>query len=808
MSKSPIPSSPASYPAKPALNQPKYIYLPLIFACLAGIAFGLSRYPLNAPILGLVLLGYMVLLLRYPDAWLFCLPAILPLANLSAWSGWLFFEELDLFVMATAMIGYWKLMPRRPVYNLSSAPATLLILLAFSYAISTYISLSPFHQPDPNSFNNYLSAFNGLRIIKPFLWALLLLPLLRRSLSSERIQHLFIPGMLTGLAGVALVSIWERMAFPGLLNFSSDYRITASFPEMHTGGAALDAYLSLTLPFAVAFLLQPRKPLTRVVAGILLACGTYAALVTFSRGLYLGYALSVLTLGLFMTVKSAYRFFNTRKTLLITILLIATIWLLVKTFGNGGYRGMLAAIALLGAALYLGDPRQQPFRLDLALAVSVIIASIVSLIFMAMTDKGAYLAFGLAASIFLAGFLLLHTVPGKSMGRVFVYTGFIVMTATGVAVNWHWGGYAAASYAVLTALFAVAILRLNQRLSNPLWVWGKNGSVILIFGLVLLGTVIPVFGNSYMTGRFETSDTDIHTRTDHWKNALGMMDGNLRTVIFGMGLGRFPETYYWKNNAHDIPGSYRFFSENGRNFLRLSAARYQAGYGELLRMGERISLRPFQTYALSVTARTSFPNTHLHTETCEKYLLYSTHCAEVDIPMIPDNNWHRYIGSFNSAAMGSEPWYIRPTVQFSFADDRSGGLLDVRSVSLTDSTGRNLIRNHRFASLLDHWFFTSDHYHLPWHAKDLALNIYFDQGLFGLFIFSLLYLYALVQQLKYAQRGDLFSAALLAALLGFFMVGLFDSILDFPRLSLLYYLLLFTALLRPATAPPHRHMQR
>ena len=431
--------------------------------------------------------------------------------------------------------------------------------------------------------------------------------------------------------------------------------------------------------------------------------------------------------------------------------------------------------------------------------------SLVTLFFLSVTDKGAYLAFGFAASIFLFSFLLQQVGPAKKPGQLFAYTGFIAMVITNVAVNWHWGGFPAANYAVATSLFAVAILTLNHRLPEPLWLWSKNSAVILIFGLILVGTVIPVFGNSYMTGRFETSDTDIHTRADHWENTLEMMNTNWKTLLFGMGLGRFPETYYWKNNAHDIPGSYRFFSENGNNFLRLSAARYQAGYGEYIRMGERISPQPSHTYSLSIIARTSFPNTHLHTEMCEKYLLYFSQCVEVSLALIPDNTWHRYIAQLNTGAMGSEPWYKRPTVQFSFADDRSGGLLDVSSVSLVDSAGHNLIRNSHFASLLDHWFFTSDHYHLPWHAKDLELNVYFDQGLFGLCMFSFLYLIALIKQLKNAQRGDLFSATLIAALIGFFMVGLFDSILDFPRLSLLYYLLLFIALLRPIPSLANKH---
>ncbi len=58
-----------------------------------------------------------------------------------------------------------------------------------------------------------------------------------------------------GLGVVALGALWEHVAFPGLLNFSTDYRSTSVFWEMHVGGAALDGYLALAMPFAGALAL-------------------------------------------------------------------------------------------------------------------------------------------------------------------------------------------------------------------------------------------------------------------------------------------------------------------------------------------------------------------------------------------------------------------------------------------------------------------------------------------------------------------------------------------------------------------------
>ena len=54
---------------------------------------------------------------------------------------------------------------------------------------------------------------------------------------------------------------------------------------------------------------------------------------------------------------------------------------------------------------------------------------------------------------------------------------------------------------------------------------------------------------------------------------------------------------------------------------------------------------------------------------------------------------------------------------------------------------------------------------------------------------------------RMASQGQRGAIAMLAALAGFLAVGLFDSLLDVPRIALLCYLLLLCALLQPSTHP-------
>ncbi len=99
---------------------------------------------------------------------------------------------------------------------------------------------------------------------------------------------------------VCLAVLWERAAYPGLWDFTQRYRTTALFWEMHVGGAAIDAYLALSMPFAAWALWRARTPGPWAAAAVLALLAAYACLTTFSRGTYLAVGLSLIVLGLWL----------------------------------------------------------------------------------------------------------------------------------------------------------------------------------------------------------------------------------------------------------------------------------------------------------------------------------------------------------------------------------------------------------------------------------------------------------------------------------------------------------------------------
>ncbi len=51
-------------------------------------------------------IAMLVICVRFDHAWLLLLPALLPIVDLAPWTGWLTFEEFDIFVLGAAA-GAW-----------------------------------------------------------------------------------------------------------------------------------------------------------------------------------------------------------------------------------------------------------------------------------------------------------------------------------------------------------------------------------------------------------------------------------------------------------------------------------------------------------------------------------------------------------------------------------------------------------------------------------------------------------------------------------------------------------------------------
>ena len=279
-------------------------------ACVALLCFAVGgvvavHHPL-APVLALgVFYGMSLLAAWRPGMWLFTMPACLPFLNFSPWTGWLLVDEFDLLLLAVLAGGYVRIglgsigravsaSPRREVVG-----RWLPVALALAAAMALWHGFTVADPQLPNWFQGYTDPLNSLRVFKGLLWAVLAMPLLRdafRHAPHSSGGHVA-RGMAVGLACVSVAVLWERLAFPGLVDFTSRYRITGLFWEMHVGGAAIDAYLALSVPFVVWTLRSARGPAGWLGGALLAVLATYACLTTFSRGVYLAVAAPLVLLG-------------------------------------------------------------------------------------------------------------------------------------------------------------------------------------------------------------------------------------------------------------------------------------------------------------------------------------------------------------------------------------------------------------------------------------------------------------------------------------------------------------------------------
>ena len=803
----------------------------LALAATALLGAALWRYPFWPMPAALATAAYLLILNRWPDSWLLLVPAALPWLDLAPWTGRFYLEELDLMLLATVAAGYWRLPARTATLRLAAGAGWLLALWLVLTAQAAVHGVLPLPAPDADAFASYNSPYNSLRLAKGALWALLLLPLLRRVAlpgpagpadpagpagpdavdATGGVARLLVPGMLTGLLMTCLAVIWERWRFPGLINFSSDYRPTAPFSAMHTGGAALDAYLAMALPFA-AWWLTGRSTSRQWVAGLLLLMlGLFTGFTTFSRDVWLAYAgAAAVIVGCHLGPRLAGGTVRAGRTLAILAMLALSAWLLARVFDTGGYRTLAAALVLAGATLALGAapaprPHQGALAWGFGTAVLLVLADV--MLYQALRNdhlagwsKGPYLALALCTVVCAGGLLAarFHHGSGFTAGLAVARGAWLPLALALLLVALHWGGTAALPAAAVLAAATAIVLVLALRGATAQWRLSRATVSLSVVSGAWLALAIPVLASAYMGERLATVGQDVALRARHWREAVLIMPADAATQWFGAGLGRYPALYYRSNLNGDLPGSFSYAdaagAPDGGRYLHLNAPHHARGYGEVVRHLQHVALAPHTRYRLAFEVRRHGDASRFVLALCERWLLYPQNCVTPKLPPVPaDGRWHPVAVQLDSASLTAP-------VQLSVAMDSDAGAIDIDNLSLLSlHDGSQAVRNGSFDAGQDGWFFSSDRDHLPWHIKNLYIHTYVEQGWTGLAALLVLLGYVAVRLARRAWRGRPGAAVQLAALTGLLLVGCFDSITDVPRLTLLALLLVMGACLRPMT---------
>ena len=269
-----------------------------------------------------------------PAAILVLLPAAMPVFDLAPWSGRFYVDEFDL-LCATSFAVWWA--REKPVIhwpNLRTPSSLILLFLGGTLLIGAAKGLGGAWPLDMNSFSNYHSAFNGIRILKGALWAGLFIFTYRSHVETKpALARLFHFGIASGLLLTVSVVLLERMATVSLFDFVTEYRVTGPFSTMNKGGAYIECFLAVSAAFVIAELVTSRNRVITGTAAILLALTTYAIFVTYSRNGYaaLGVGLGI---GFLIVGRQLRQHHHYVKPVLLLLGLIAIGSLLIL---SGGY---------------------------------------------------------------------------------------------------------------------------------------------------------------------------------------------------------------------------------------------------------------------------------------------------------------------------------------------------------------------------------------------------------------------------------------------------------------------------------------
>lgn len=790
---------------------PRLYGLLAALAALAALAGWFMVYPLDRWIAGVLLGLYGIGIALRPSLWVVLMPALWPVVDLAPWSGHIHFTESDALALTTlAALGLREAFAPPPSTLAGRAPVKLTLgalavfgLLAASVLISGIRGLGTNPAFDAAALVGYNTPLNALRVGKGFLLAFALIPFLHLALRRDGqagLDRLTI-GLTLGLTTCSLAALWERLAFPGLTDFAADYRTTALFWESHVGGAGLDAWLLLSMPFAVLLLQQTRQTAGKILALLLVGLGSYALFSTLSRIVYGALAVAVTIGGGLLLLRPALPGGAPRRPLVLAALLAATLLAAGLVFQEGGYRGLLA---FFGLALLVYPGGEALAGMRPGLLVSSLLMGAILLVLTGLATvwlpKGVYLSYALswaATALAIAAHGRSKTAAAGSL--VASLLAWTALNTVCISAFWHPEHQFTITAAAIAAVLGLMVWQARARLWHPQPADLFSLAAILALG----GFLVATLGSYYMSSSFSAADTEQNIRLTQIERSIGLPRTS-GDKLFGMGLGRYPSAYFWSIEDPIAPGSLSLIEEPGGYFMRLGSARGRRGGDEWLGLSQRIPASTEGRLVFRFRAR-SPADVMLIVNVCRKHLLYAENCLSLTRQVKGGAGWQAFEGVWPGALGGPG----QPPRLAMFSIGMPGvGPVDLDDLEVMDSHMRPLLRNGSFAQGGDFWFFGSDRYHLPWHAHNMFAHTYVEQGLFGLAALTLALALAGWHLLQSARRGSALVPTLAAALAGASVVGMVDSLLDIPRLTLFFTLLLWLALtVRPtdqAGAPSSR----
>jgi len=530
----------------------------------------------------------------------------------------------------------------------------------------------------------------------------------------------------------------------------------------------------------------------RTVALVAIVLLFYSAFVTWS-GLFPFYAGG---LGLFNDQLSSLNGLRESKGFFAALVLLPVLWTEQRRGTNIAH---LFAIGMIAGCVFAGATIVWERLLFTDLLNFTDAYRVSGMFFGTLTGGAAVDAYLMLSAPFL-GVLVLYR-PG--------YRKFLVAAAVGLlAAYCVYVTYSRANYPATAA--AILVFALGTWLVSP-WRISLRPRVIvagMIAFALCAGAANHLLVGTAISKRFEQSMEDMQTRIDHWSDAVRIVSTVPSGQWIGAGRGTFPLKYY----VDSITAKKRLVaptltqSDTG-SFVTLAPGA-DAG---ITYLRQRLKVSASNKYRLRLRVRGGGDShEYMIIEFCERHVLkYLPECVwrQIELPG-KTTEWRTYSLDVNLGHIGKQTFgltwrkfgnFTRP-VDIAILNRGIREKIDIAGVSLVASDGRQLLKNGSFDQGMDHWFFSYGD-HLRWHIKNVFVHAYFEGGIVGLAVLTLMLVVVSITLLRRMVNRDGFAVLYASALAGIVFVGLFDSLFDDPRIALLITLTVWLALISPA-APP------
>lgn len=430
-------------------------------------------------------------------------------------------------------------------------------------------------------------------------------------------------------------------------------------------------------------------------------------------------------------------------------------------------------------------------------AVTVIVAA-ERLLFADLLDfSGAYRVAGPFSSMRVGG------------GHIGAYTALVLpFTLCLATLRPRWFGIIACLLALVCGTYTLAATlartgyaagAIGLGVTGVAWVAGRGrrgGSAIsgVVPVLIVILVLAGIASFTGMRARFADTAADFSTREGNWRAGLAVRDTGVLPTVFGMGLGTYQRAMFTRSDVNR-PSNLALRREGSGRVLVFSV-------NTPFYLGQKVPVdgTPLR---IRLRARAIGAQDGVTVSLCDKVLLYADQCQSAGLKLPQPGVWQSLDAQLETHDLGRRAlfgWLHRPVELSVFGGP---GQIEVADVSVTDAAGGPVLANSGFEHGLDRWLITDDS-HVSWRMLNVYLMLFFETGMLGLLAYLALAGVAMASGLSCAMWGSIHGAAIVGGIVSFLVSGLFDDVLEAPRVATLFFLILGAGILEKVARPRGR----